>query len=334
MGIVEKSADMETVAITGAGGFIGAYLVRKLLELNYGVRAIDNFSRGDPERLKSIKNPNLTIYKADVREEKELIPIFEGCTAVFHLAAINGTENFYKHPDLVLDVGVRGMLAVANASLKTKIASLIVASSAEVYQTPAKIPTDENIALTIPDSLNPRYSYGGSKLISELIAFNYCGKALKKVQVFRPHNVYGPDMGWKHVIPQLIEKIEQSGDGEERTISIQGDGTQTRAFCYVDDIVDGIITMWLKGDSMNVYHIGAMREISIKELAEEIAKIYEVRLTINPGTPNKGETPRRCPDISKMAALGYSPKVSLNEGLKRTIEWYRRHAKTKENNLL
>src|SRR3546814_17512323 len=94
--------------------------------------------------------------------------------------------------------------------------------------------------MIIPDSLNPLYSYGGSKLISELIAFNYCRDKLAKVQVFRPHNIYGPNMGWKHVIPQLIEKVRAAVARGEDRIEIQGDGSETRAYSYVDDAVDGI----------------------------------------------------------------------------------------------
>jgi hypothetical protein len=107
-------------------------------------------------------------------------------------------------------------------------------------------PTPETIPLTLPDSRNPRYSYGGSKIISELIAFNYARDYCRKAQAFRPHNVYGPDMGWKHVVPHLIVgalKAREASLGGMAPFEIQGDGTETRAFCYVDDIVGGILAM-------------------------------------------------------------------------------------------
>src|SRR3546814_9308729 len=106
----------------------------------------------------------------DVRDKDGLVSLLKGVDAVFHLAAVNGTENFYNRPELVLDVGVRGALAVCEACVAAGVSDLVVASSAEVYQTPAVVPTPEDIPMIIPDSLNPRYSYGGSKLISELIA--------------------------------------------------------------------------------------------------------------------------------------------------------------------
>jgi UDP-glucose 4-epimerase len=324
---------VKSVAVTGAGGFIGAYLVRALIAAGYEVRCVDNYLRGRPERLDGLGS-GAVICNADVRDKAALLPAFDGCEAVFHLAAINGTENFYKHPDLVLDVGVRGMLAVAEACNERKISDLIVASTAEVYQTPTIVPTDETVPLVIPNSLNPRYSYGGSKLISELLAFNYCRKTLRSVQVFRPHNVYGPDMGWKHVIPQLIGKIAAAGDGKRRTIEIQGDGQETRAFCYVDDIVAGILAMWHRGETMNVYHIGSMEEVSILHLVEQIGMAMELEVDIVAGPAMAGATPRRCPDIGKMRALGYNPQVSLADGLERTVRWYADHLAHDASSLL
>lgn len=324
---------MTTVAVTGAGGFIGAYLVRGLLAQGHTVRCVDNFLRGRPERLKDLGD-KAELVTADVREKADLLPIFEGCQAVFHLAAVNGTENFYNHPKLVLDVGVRGIIAVAEACNELKVPDLVVASSAEVYQTPAIVPTDESVPLIIPNSLNPRYSYGGSKLISELIAFNYCRKTLSKVQVFRPHNVYGPDMGWKHVIPQIIGRIATAEGGKRRTITIQGDGSETRAFCYVDDIVNGILTMWQAGETMNVYHIGSMEEVSIRHLVEEIGRALDVEVEIVPGPASEGGTPRRGPDISKMRAIGYDPAISLSAGVARTVAWYKDNLEGSANSLL
>jgi UDP-glucose 4-epimerase len=313
---------MARVAVTGAAGFIGAYLSRELAAQGHEVLALDNYERGRPARLEDAPG-NLRTITCDVRDRDALEGHFAGLDAVFHLAAINGTENFYKRPQLVLDVGVRGALAVAEACTAAKVEAMIFASSAEVYQTPAVVPTDESVPLVLPDSLNPRYSYGGSKIVSELIAFNYCRETVPQVQCFRPHNVYGPDMGWKHVIPQLIGKVEAAiadGSGE---VVLQGDGSETRAFCFVEDIVDGIITMWLKGEHMNVYHIGSMEEVTIASLAQEIADAMQADVRFVSGAAPAGATPRRCPDIGKMRALGYDPKVRLSEGVARTVAWYR-----------
>lgn len=312
---------MSKIAVTGAGGFIGAYLTRQLLRQGHEVIAIDNFVRGRESRLDALKG-DIRPANLDVRDTDALTAIFKGVDAVFHLAAVNGTENFYTRPQLVLDVGVRGAIAVSEACIAAGVPDLVVASSAEVYQTPTVVPTPEGIDMVIPNSLNPRYSYGGSKLISELIAFNYCRDKLDKVQVFRPHNIYGPDMGWKHVIPQLIEKCQIAAADGTRRVELQGDGSETRAFCFVDDVVDGIVTMWEKGDTMNVYHIGSMEEMPIRTLAELVAGSVGGAVEFVSGPAAEGGTPRRCPDIAKMRGIGYEPKVTLTEGVARTAEWY------------
>ncbi|MCU0900691.1 MAG: NAD-dependent epimerase/dehydratase family protein [Cypionkella sp.] len=311
------------VIVTGGGGFIGAYLVKKLVRDGWDVGVVDTMVRGDASRFAEVAD-QVRLHSIDVRDEDAVTKAVDGAEVVMHLAAINGTENFYKRPELVLDVGIRGALAVVNACRRAGVPDLVVASTAEVYQTPAVVPTPENIALMLPDSLNPRYSYGGSKIASELIAFNYAQDHFRKVQVFRPHNIYGPDMGWKHVVPQFILRAAAALEGGKTAapFPIQGDGQETRAFCYVDDVVDGIVTMYEKGGHREVYHIGNDEEISIRELVARLGTVMGGTLAIEPSAGAEGGTPRRCPDISKMRALGYAPKIDMLEGLRRTTEWY------------
>ena len=306
--------------VTGGSGFIGAHLVKRLVHDGWDVVVVDNLLRGDARRLTEVAD-HLALFDCDVRDEESLTRAFAGAEVVMHLAAVNGTENFYKHPELVLDVGLRGALAVVNAGRAAGVPDLIVASSAEVYQTPSIVPTPETVALTLPDSLNPRFSYGASKIASELIAFNYAQDHYRKVQVFRPHNVYGPDMGWKHVIPQFIERA-LAGVASTVPFEIQGTGEETRAFCFVDDIVDGILLMYRNGGHRQVYHIGNDEEVTILALAHRVAELLKKTFDIGFTEASVGGTPRRCPDITKMRRLGYQPKILLDEGLQRTIAWY------------
>lgn len=315
------------VVVTGGCGFIGSYLVKKLLQNGWDVAVVDNLVRGDARRLETVA-AHVEFFSCDVRDEDALKGAFAGAQVVMHLAAINGTENFYKRPELVLDVGIRGALAVVNAGRSAGVHDLVMASTAEVYQTPPMVPTSETVPLTVPDSLNPRYSYGGSKIISELIAFNYARDHYRRVQVFRPHNVYGPDMGWKHVIPQFIMRAVAGRDANAHVpvaFQIQGDGSETRAFCFVDDIVSGIITMYADGEHREIYHIGNDEEVTIRDLAARVGKVLGVELELRPGAAAFGGAPRRCPDITKMRKLGYRPTVSLNQGLERTAAWYLAH---------
>src|SRR5262249_13029923 len=147
----------------------------------------------------------------------------------------NGTEFFYSRPDLVLDVAVRGMVNVLDACREHAIGDLVLASSSEVYQTPPAIPTDETVPLSIPDVLNPRYSYGGGKLACELLAINFGRVGFERVAIVRPHNVYGPDMGREHVIPQFALRMASlcNETAGRLRFPIQGSGLETRAFVYI-----------------------------------------------------------------------------------------------------
>lgn len=308
-------------AVTGGAGFIGAHLVRKLVRSGWDVVVVDNMVRGTESRLGEITG-NFWLSTCDIRSEEAVAQAISGCEVVFHLAAINGTENFYTQPGLVLDIGVRGALSVVNACRSADVPDLVVASSAEVYQSPPMIPTPEAVPLMLPDSLNPRYSYGGSKIITELIALNYYRDHFRKVQVFRPHNVYGPDMGWKHVVPQFVLRALECRDAATSSFPIQGTGYETRAFAYVDDVVDGIIRMYENGSHRQIYHIGNDKEVSISGLAAQVGKAVGIELQIAQGQGSEGATQRRCPDIAKMRGLGYEPQVTLTEGIARTVAWY------------
>jgi nucleoside-diphosphate-sugar epimerase len=312
------------VLVTGGSGFIGASLVKALVKSGARVRVLDDNSRGAPRRLTEVEN-DIEFIGGDIRDAGAVDKATQGMDEVHHLAFVNGTEFFYSQPDLVLDVGVRGMINVIDACRKQNVGNLILASSSEVYQTPPQVPTAEDAPLSVPDVLNPRYSYGGGKLISELMAINFGRKYFERVLIFRPHNVYGPDMGWEHVVPQFALRLQKLSlaqkDGTLR-FDIQGTGEETRSFCYVDDLVAGVMVMRDKGEHLNIYHVGTTEELSIADVARKVAACAGRTIELVPGKLQAGGTPRRCPDISKLAALGYKPRVSLDQGLKTTLDWY------------
>jgi nucleoside-diphosphate-sugar epimerase len=316
------------ILVTGGSGFIGSGLVKALVRAGHHVRVLDDNSRGSPRRLTEIEK-SIEFIAGDIRDAAAVTKAAQAMDEVHHLAFINGTEFFYSQPDLVLDVGVRGMINVIDACRKNDVGNLILASSSEVYQTPPKIPTDESTPLTIPDPLNPRYSYGGGKLISELMTINFGRKYFDRVLIFRPHNVYGPDMGWEHVIPQLALRLDaaakQQAVGTLR-FEIQGSGQETRSFCFIDDLVAGVLVMRDKGEHLGIYHVGTAEEVSIADLSRRIAAQAGRDIELVAGKAAPGGTSRRCPDISKLGRLGYKPRVTLSEGLKPTLEWYWRNA--------
>jgi len=314
------------IAVTGAAGFIGSYLVKRLAAAGYQVLAVDNFVRGIPERLDGIDE--LELATVDILDKEALEEALKGCRAVFHLAAINGTENFYTIPDKILEVGVLGMFNVVEACYKNKIKELVVASSAEAYQTPKTIPTPESEVLKVPDPSNPRYSYGASKLISEVIAMNCHREHFTKLQIFRPHNIYGPDMGSKHVIPQFILRaLDLAASHPEGSIAfpIQGNGQETRAFCYIDDLIEAFMTMYQLGGHREIYHLGNPEEVSVNQVVKEVFRNLKRDYTLVHEPVTAGSVNRRCPDIAKVAELGYRPNVNLSEGISRTFQWYSAH---------
>jgi nucleoside-diphosphate-sugar epimerase len=316
------------ILVTGGSGFIGSGLVKALVGAGNQVRVLDNNSRGNPGRLKDVAN-DIELIAGDVRDADAVARATEGMDEVHHLAFVNGTEFFYKAPELVLDVGVRGMINVIDACRRHGIGTLLLASSSEVYQTPPRIPTDESAPLTVPDPLNPRYSYGAGKLISEIMAINFGRKFFQRVLIFRPHNAYGPDMGFEHVIPQFalrLDALAKAQPAGRLRFEMQGTGEETRSFCFIDDLIAGVMVMREKGEHLGIYHVGTMEEVTIAELARRVARAAGREIEPIAGPPAAGGTPRRCPDISKLARLSYKPRVALDEGLKPTLDWYWRNA--------
>ena len=195
----------QNVLVTGGSGFIGSYLVKKLVNVGHNVTVLDNNSRGTATRLHDISD-KINFIEGDIRDSSVVMDACKGIDIIFHLAYINGTKNFYKLPHLILDVAFRGMINVLDACKIHKINSLFIASSSEVYQRALQIPTPEDVPLSIPDIQNPRYTYGGGKIAMELLAVHYATQFIDRVVIFRPHNVYGADMGTDHVVPEFIER--------------------------------------------------------------------------------------------------------------------------------
>jgi nucleoside-diphosphate-sugar epimerase len=324
------------ILVTGGTGFIGSALVRGLLRAGAHVRSLDDDSRGSHARLGDLagdERARLELVPGDIRDPVAVARAVKGMDSVAHLAYVNGTEFFYSRPELVLEVAVKGMMNVIDGCIAHGVRDLMLASSSEVYQTPPHVPTDESAPLSVPDVTNPRYSYGGGKIICELLALNYGRKHFSRVVIFRPHNCYGPDMGEEHVIPQLVRRLHERalatpGAGPV-TLPIQGTGEETRAFVYVDDLVDGVLRLLERGEHMNIYHIGTDQEIAIRDLVVALGRVIGRDVTVQTGPLQPGGTLRRCPAIGKLRALGYAPRISLDEGLGRTARWYIEHEKRK-----
>ncbi|TAL05145.1 MAG: NAD(P)-dependent oxidoreductase [Verrucomicrobia bacterium] len=323
----------KTYLVTGGTGFIGAGLVKSLVAAGACVRSLDNDSRGSKDKLgDTAKDVELVV--GDIRDPAAVARAVKGVDSVCHLAYVNGTEFFYTKPELILEVAVKGMMNVIDACALHGVPELVLASSSEVYQTPPHVPTDESAPLVVPDVLNPRFSYGGGKIICELLAINYGRKQLKRVLIFRPHNVYGPSMGWEHVIPQFalrMRELHRQQPKGDLAFPIQGTGKETRSFIYVDDAVDAVMRVIERGEHLGIYHVGSGLETSVENLAKEVGRCFGRDITVKAGTLQRGSTLRRCPDITKLRALGFAPRISLPEGLAKTVRWYDENANLQPN---
>ena len=308
--------------VTGGSGFIGSSVVRSLVENGNDVTVLDNNSRGSLDKLNNIKG-DFNFIEGDVRDESNFKAL-NGYDCIVHLAYVNGTKYFYEIPYDILDIGINGMMNVMNSIKKFDIESLVFASTSEVYQLPPKIPTNENVPLVVPDILNPRYSYGGGKIASELLAVNFAKQFNLDLKIFRPHNVYGPNMGYEHVIPEIINKVLSSNDGK---VIMQGDGSDTRAFIFIDDFIQAFNLVMNDSSDEMIFHIGNMEEISILEIYKKIISLSGKDIELIPGDRPLGATNRRCPDNSRIRSLGYNQRISIDQGIKLSFDWYKNNHK-------
>ena len=307
----------KTFLVTGGTGFIGSNICKLLLKKNYNVKIFDNNFRGSSSKIVNIKK-KVKFIRGDVRNIKSLNKAMQQTDAVIHLAYINGTKYFYTKPVLTLDIAMKGIINVIDLCIKNRIRELYLASSSEVYQTPDKIPTDESEPLRIPDIFNPRYSYGGGKILTELMGIHYGKKYFKKLVIFRPHNVYGPDAGGEHVIPDFISKFKLLKK-KKKKFEIQGSGNEIRSFIYIEDFLSAFNLILDRGRHLNIYNIGTSEKIRIKDLAYKMAKLYNNKINIKKVSLRKGSTKYRVPDIKKIKKLGFNPQYNLDKGLKKIL---------------
>ena len=303
--------------ITGGTGFIGSAITKYLIKNKYKVSVFDNNSRGKLNRLHEVAN-KFVFINGDIRNIKKVSAACKNKDVVIHLAYVNGTETFYKKPIEILDIAVKGIINVIESCIKNKIKELYIASSSEVYQTPFTIPTKESEMLKIPDIYNPRYSYGGGKIISELLGIHYGKKFFKKLVIFRPHNVYGSDMGNEHVIPQFINRMKKINKNK-KNFNIMGTGKEIRSFIHIDDFINAFSLILRKAKHLEIYNIGTEEKIRINKLALLISKLMNKKIFIKRKKIAKGSTRMRCPNITKIKKIGFVKRISLKKGLENII---------------
>lgn len=318
------------VLVTGGAGFIGSHLAKRLLELGCKVYVADNFSRGRKEDIEPVLD-EIQLHTVDLTNLENCLLATKGINYVFHLAASVGGIQYIKKenvegstPSLLMNTNM------LEAAARNKVERFLFASSACIYRE-KKLQLNE---FKEEDGFpaDPATTYGWAKIMGEIQCKSYYLDYGIKTSVVRLFNCYGEnenlDPKWSHVIPSLIKKAILYPEEE---FKLFGDGKQERAFLHVQDCVDGFLLSMERIEDGGPVNLGSEEVVSIGELAKKIVKLSGKDMNINHDLSGPQGTHRYCANTTKMRrVLGWSPKISLDEGLRRTYEWVRRELNVAE----
>lgn len=302
--------------ITGGAGFIGSHLSEKLLSQNNEVIILDNFYTGQKSNLLRISsNPNFEVLRQDVTE-----PISVEVDAIYHLACPASPVHYQKFPVQTIKTSVLGSINALELATRLNI-PILLSSTSEVYGDPDISPQTE----TYWGNVNPiglRSCYDEGKRAAETLFFDFNRQYETEIRVARIFNTYGPNMSPEdgRVVSNFIVQALKNND-----ITIYGDGTQTRSFCYVDDLVEGLIRLMNKSDAtQSPINLGNPNEISVLELAKTIISMTNSKSKVIQLPLPQDDPKQRRPDINKAKkVLGWEPKINLENGLTKTIEYFK-----------
>lgn len=318
------------VLVTGGAGYIGSHLVDALLKRGDEVYVVDNLLRG---RIANIQHhlgkPRFRFINDTILNESLLARLIQEVDLIYHLAAVVGVRYVVQDPLAAIFTNVKGTEMVLGTAFKYW-KKVVLASSSEIYGKPMKVPFHEEDERVFGPTSVPRWSYSMSKAIDEHFAFAYSAKGLP-MAIVRYFNSYGPrldETGYTSVIANFIRQALQ---GEPLTV--HGDGSQTRCFTYIDDTVQGtILAGEVEAAEGQAFNIGNDQETTILELAKLVKRLTRSKSKIvfvpYEAYYGKGfeDTKRRVPSIERAKrVLGFRPEVDLEEGLRRTIAWWRKH---------
>lgn len=300
--------------ITGGAGFIGTAFIDSLLEKDHEVIIFDNFSNSLEENISNFLNKGVSLVKGDVTNYENLQKALNNCDLVVHLAAQISVEESIKKPELTNSINVGGTENLLRACVANKVNNVIVASSAAVYGQPKELP------LTESSPLLPISPYGKSKVEMEKMLRDFSKEYGLNGISLRFFNIYGKDQTDEYagVITKFMKKIS-----ENKPLIIFGDGTNTRDFISIDDVIDSIHNAIekIEGKKGNCYNIATGKSVGIKELGELMISISGKNLDINYEPSKEGDIiySQTTIDLAKKE-LGFEPKIKLSEGLKKLLE--------------
>ena len=304
------------ILVTGGAGFIGSHLCQKLLNRQYEVLCVDNFFTGSKDNVVGLlKNPYFEILRHDI-----CFPIYVEVDEIYNLACPASPVHYQFDPVQTTKTSVSGAINMLGIAKRLKI-KILQASTSEVYGDPEEHPQKEDYRGSV-NPIGPRACYDEGKRCAETLFFDYYRQDKLNIKVVRIFNTYGPNMHPNdgRVVSNFIMQALQNKD-----ITLYGTGEQSRSFCYVDDMVEGLVKMMNTKDGYpGPVNLGNPVEISIKELAAKIIHLTDSKSQIVYGSLPEDDPIRRKPDITKaVEELGWQPKVDLEDGLKETIRYFK-----------
>ncbi len=311
--------EAKRILLTGGAGFIGSQLTKRLVEKNRIV-IFDSLHRNALRYTDLESHPNVTLVKGDILDKAGLLEATRGCDIVIHLAAIAGVDTVMGMPTQTIKVNLLGTLHALDAAVEAGVKKFVDFSTSEVFGSHVYMAEEHN-ATSLGVVGESRWTYAVSKLAAEHLTHSYHKEYGLPTVSIRPFNVYGPQQVGIGAIHTFVEDALQGKD-----LVIHGDGNQIRAWCFVDDMVDGTVLCLEKDEAVgHVFNIGNPRgTVTVANLAHLVKRLAESDSKVVYGYKDYVDIELRIPSIKKAQnMLGYRPKVDLEEGLLRTIEWYR-----------
>lgn len=306
----------ERVLVTGGAGFVGSHLCRRLLEQGAEVISLDNFLTGRRSNVEPlVEDPRFRLLEHDLRRP---VPLEEPISAILHLASPASPAAYLANPIATLEVGSLGTLHALELAARAG-ADFLLASTSEVYGDPEVSPQPESYRGNV-SSTGPRSVYDESKRFAEAATMAFHRARGLRTRIARIFNCYGPGMaaGDGRAIPEFVRRAL---DGEP--VVVFGDGSQTRSFCYVEDLVDGLLAL-LRSDERDPVNLGNPDERTLLEVARLVVRLCESDSPIRFAALPEDDPRSRRPDITRARTiLGWEPRTGLEEGLARTISWFR-----------
>jgi UDP-glucuronate decarboxylase len=315
LSLIDKVRLSGRVLVTGCAGFIGSWLAEALVASGAEVYCVDNFSTGRLENLSAVLK-DVTMIKGNVEEVD--LPKFD---LAFHGAALPAPDYYVKRPVEAMLPDSFGLYRVLRAAAANN-ARVVYMSSSEVYGDPEVVPTPESYWGRV-NPVGPRSPYDESKRFGEALSMAFRRQYGLDVRIVRIFNTYGPRLDPDGSYARVVTKfLMQALKGDP--ITVHGDGSQTRSFAYVSDIVNGLLLLAkCERCGGEVYNLGSDEEITILELARLVKEVVGSSSPIVFTEPRPDDPRRRRPDVSKIRALGWAPRVKLKEGLELTLLWLR-----------